>query len=331
MQGAVRFDQVRSWFPEQRFAGRFLQTEVVIPETDGVNAYRDVTPRLGASYDVFGTGTTAVKISAGKYLEGAGTTGVYYDSNPATRLLRSVSRVWSDNNLNYIPNCVLEIPQANGECGQVSGTVPLGQPTAGSVDPELLRGSGVRPSDWNVGASLEHRIVPRASLEIGYLRRWFDGFTVVDNVLIGDADFLQATVTGPTSRNLPNGGGQAIGPIYFQLPSSFGRFNPVTTPADRYGNQYQRSDSVDALLNGRTSFGLTMQLGSSTMRTVRDSCDIRRAVPESAAANPYCHTSTGWVTQFRGLASYIIPSVDVQVGAIYQDKPGPPITANSFF
>jgi hypothetical protein len=328
VQGAVRFDRVRSWFPEQRFGGRFLPAEVVIPRTDGVNAYNDVTPRLGVSYDVSGTGKTAVKVSVGKYLEGAATTGIYYDSNPATRLVRQHNRTWGDFNANFIPNCVLENPLANGECGQVTNPFPLGQPIPGSVDAELLSGSGVRPSDWTVGGSVEHQVFPRMSVEVGYFRRWFDGFTVVDNVLVGDADFLQRTIVAPANSNLPNGGGQSIGPIYFQSPLSFGRINQVTSPTDRYGKQYQRSESVDVVFNGRTSFGLTLQGGSSTTRAVRDSCEIRAAVPESAPFDPYCHVSTGALTQFRGLAAYRIPSVDVQIGAVYQNKPGPPVTAN---
>ncbi|MGH6690363.1 MAG: carboxypeptidase regulatory-like domain-containing protein, partial [Gammaproteobacteria bacterium] len=326
-QGAARFDQARSWFPEQRFSGRFLPAEVVIPRTDGVNAYTDVTPRLGATYDVFGTGRTAVKISAGQYLEGAATTGVYYDSNPATRLVRQQNRVWVDSNLNFIPNCILENLLANGECGQVTSTIPLGQPIPGHIDPELLSGSGVRPSDWSVGASVEQQVLPRASVEVGYFRRWFDGFTVVDNVLVGDADFLQRTIIAPTSSTLPNGGGHSIGPIYFQAPP-FTRIDLVTVPTDRYGDQYQRSESVDVVFNGRTSFGLVVQGGSSTTRTVLNSCAIRAAVPESAPFNPYCDVSTGALTHFRGLTAYTVPGWDVQIGAVYQNKPGPPITPN---
>jgi hypothetical protein len=85
---------------------------------------------------------------------------------------------------------------------------------------------------------------------------------------------------------------------------------------------------VDVVFNGRTSFGLVVQGGSSTTRTVSDSCAIRAAVPESAPFNPYCHVSTGALTQFRGLTAYTIPGWDVKIGAVYQNKPGPPLTPN---
>ena len=38
----------------------------------GVDSYKDITPRMGAAYDVFGNGKTAIKVNIGKYLEGVG-------------------------------------------------------------------------------------------------------------------------------------------------------------------------------------------------------------------------------------------------------------------
>jgi hypothetical protein len=330
VQAAVRYDRVRSWFPEQQIGPtRFLPAGLTIPETSGVDAYSDITPRLGGVFDVAGNGMTALKISAGKYLEGAGTTGIYYDSNPAANLLRSVNRGWTDINVNFVPDCNLDSPLANGECSQAASTIGLGQPIPVSFDPELLSGSGVRPSDWRIGASVEQQILPRASLEIGYVRRWFDGFTVGDNVLVSPADFQTVSATAPTSASLPGGGGQSIGPFYFQSAASLPGFQQVTSPADRYGQQSLTSDALDVIVNGRTAFGLTFQGGSSTRWTTSDSCEIRAAVPESSPLNPYCDTSTGALTQFRALATYTIPAADVQIGAVYQDKPGPPIAANA--
>jgi hypothetical protein len=265
-------------------------------------------------------------VSAGKYLEGAGTSGLYVDSNPASRLVRTTTRGWSDFDVNFVPNCVLTNPLANGECGAINSTF-FGQLAGPTVDPSLLSGSGVRPSDWSVAASVERRFLTQASVAVEYFRRWYDGFTVVDNVLVGPADFQAVNITVPSSQTLP-AGGQTVGPLYIQNQASFTRFQPVIMPAERYGNQTLQSDSVDVVFNGHTGFGLTFQGGSSTTRVASDSCDIRAAVPESAPLNPYCRVRSGALTQFRGLATYTVPNIGVQIGAVYQNKPGPPIVAN---
>src|SRR5262245_24302357 len=83
VQAALRFDRSSSWFPEQKEGpSRFLPTQIVIPATDGVNAYKDFTPRFGGSWDVFGNGKTAIKANIGKYLEGVGVQLNYANSNP---------------------------------------------------------------------------------------------------------------------------------------------------------------------------------------------------------------------------------------------------------
>src|SRR5262245_62532392 len=48
VQGAVRFDRASSWFPEQQEGpSRFLPVPILIPETKGVDSYKDITPRVG--------------------------------------------------------------------------------------------------------------------------------------------------------------------------------------------------------------------------------------------------------------------------------------------
>ena len=58
-------------------------------------------------------------------------------------------------------------------------------------------GWGVRPYDWQFGASIQQEILPRTSIEVGYSRRWFGNFFVYDNQLIGPNDFQPTTITAP--------------------------------------------------------------------------------------------------------------------------------------
>jgi hypothetical protein len=46
------------------------------------------------------------------------------------------------------------------------------------------------------------------------------------------------------------------------------------------------------------------------------------------APGQYCHIESGFLTQFRGLSSYQVPKVDVEVSATFQSKPGAMLAAN---
>ena len=147
-----------------------------MPAQKGVQGYNDITPRGGAAYDVFGNGNTSLKVNVGKYLEAATNHTTYSLSNPAARIAGSpvlgappaVTRPWTDANGNYVPDCDLLNPLANdlrpsgGDfCGQLSN-LNFGKPVfSGSFDPAILEGWGVRPSDWQIGVSIQQQVHDR--------------------------------------------------------------------------------------------------------------------------------------------------------------------------
>jgi hypothetical protein len=74
---------------------------------------------------------------------------------------------------------------------------------------------------------------------------------------------------------------------------------------------------------------------------VSDACDARANLPELNqgigaglvgstvnTVSPYCHVAYGVLTQLRGLGSYVIPKIDVQVSGVFQSKPGALLAAN---
>ncbi len=330
LQGGLRFDRAWSWSPaQQEGPTTFLPVPLVFPETPGVDSYKDLQPRLAATYDVFGNGKTALKANVGKYLEATITASNYGIANPTSRIISNVSRNWTDSNGNFSPDCDLLNPssqdlraQGGDLCGAFSN-LNFGKAVySNTIDPAILKGWGVRPSDWSFGVSVQQEVLPRVSVEIGYVRRWFQGFVATDNLAVTPADFGTFSVTAPTDSRLPGGGGQVVGPLYDVNPALFGATNNFITSSDNYGNQYQRFNGVDISANARPHNGLTLQGGVSFGRTTADTCEIRAKLPESAPLNPFCHVETGLLPQVKLIGAYEIPKIAVQTSVAYSGKAG---------
>ena len=293
LQGAVRFDRARSWFPaQQEGPSRFLPTPIVIPESRGVDSYKDITPRMGVAYDVFGTGRTAIKMTIGKYLEGAGVSGNYANSNPSLRMPQTtsvfgtagVTRAWTDTNGNFVPDCDLSNAAAQDDrasggdvCGVMSNTNFGKNVLSNNFDARLLNGWGVRPSDWNLGVTIQQQIGPRSSVDVTYSRRWFRGFSVVDNLALQPSDLTPFNIVAPLDPRLPGGGGYVVSGLYDVVPAKAGQVNNLVVDSMPYGKWYQYFNGLDVTINARVGRSLTVMAGTSTGQTVADNCDVRSA------------------------------------------------------
>ncbi len=57
-----------------------------------------------------------------------------------------------------------------------------------TLDPGLLSGWGVRSGDWQWGVSVQHEVLPRVAVEVGYQRRWLVNSLATDNRARSAAD-----------------------------------------------------------------------------------------------------------------------------------------------
>jgi len=348
LQGALRFDNAWSYSPPQTIGPAliggqpFLTTPLSYGRAEGVN-YKDISPRGGIAWDVRGNGKTAIKVNTGRYEDPASNlSGNYSISNPLARIATTTSRTWNDDGRNggiandRTPQCNFANPSPNGEC-QGFNTIAFGTATqtTAAIDPSLINGWGIRPNDWQIGASVQQQLAPRISVEVGYFKRWLQNFTATDNLSVTAADFTPFSVTAPSDPRLPNGGGYVVSGLANEVPTKFGQVSNLITDAGIYGKQYQSYNGFLINFSARAMKGLTMQGGINTGRTATDNCAVRALVPEgglgigsSTAQNTYCHNDPGFITKANAIASYTIPRVDVLIAGTFRSDQGAPLSAN---
>ena len=340
IQGAIRFDYFATGFPEQTVGPAQLTPtrNITFPAQDNIS-WKDLTYRSGLAYDLFGTGKTAVKMAFNKYLLGQTLNGLGRNPNPVLTLRTTANRPWDDRagrgiNNDFIPQCDLLNPLANGECGPIDDTA-FGTSVAGEqFDKNLISGFNHRQTNWEFSAGVQHELIPRVALDVGYFRRAWAHFQVTDNVLVGPEDFTRFDMVAPLDPRLPNGGGYTLSGFYDVNQSKFGQVRNLNALSDDYGSQFENWNGVDVTVNSRLSNGLTVQGGLSTGKTMEDNCEIVAKLPEmnnlgangtlpaSWRAAQYCRRESPFLTQFKLYGVYIIPKVDVQISGSFRTTPG---------
>ena len=337
LQGAVRYDRAWSWSPAGKNGATGTSalnpSPIVFDKLMSVDAYNDITPRFGVAYDLFGTGKTALKFTMGHYLDAATNDSAYTRNNPGNRTVSTYDRGWTDNDNDKVVDCNLLVLTVNGECAGLPGnTLNFGSLSATTTltNPDTLTGWGVRENDWQWGVTVQQELFSRMSVEVGYARRWWHGFTLTDNLLRGPEDYEAWTITAPSDPRLPNGGSYPINlHTVTQAAANRGAQNIITFDGDYIGDDHQNYwHGFDVTFNARLRQGLTMQIGAGTGREIEDLCEIDRIVDPSAGANVTtknlhgCRDVEPWLTTLRGLASYTIPKIDVLVSGTFRSQPG---------
>jgi hypothetical protein len=346
----LRFDYFKNSFPEQTLGpGLFVPNRNVTFAPASFYSMKDLTPRIGIAYDLFGNGKTALKAHWGKYVQGlsAGT------GNPVGNLSTNATRTWTDANGNFNVDCDLKIVAAQdlrAGGGDFCGPNPnalfgLSTPST-AYDEDVYKGWGNRQWNQTFSLGVQHEVAPRVSVDVSYYRRWAGNFQVTDNRAVEASDYTKYSIVAPSQDAfnalgakipLPNGAaGRTTSGFYDLNPNKVGQVNNLITLARKFGDQYEHWNGVDFTINARMSNGLTVQGGVSTGRQVTDNCEIRAALPESArdpfTFNPtpddYCHVVQSLQTQTKLLGTYLVPKVDVQIAATFQNNPGYLLASN---
>ena len=343
----LRWDAFNGRVPAQSFrATPFIPAREFAEIPDAVR-FTDINPRLGAAYDVFGTGRTAFKFALGRYVETA-LSGLVTNINPLITSVNSAWRTWNDDNVNFVPDCDLANFGQNGECGPISD-LNFGQnrPGATIYDESITHGFGNRNYTWDMSAEVVHELAAGVSLTAGYYRNWAGNWRARDNILVGPEDFDPYCVTAPMHPRLPGGGGYEICGLYDVTPEKFGQNQTVATEAGQFISGAggvtcgeQRTSSGRAPFAGRNCgtsdfFGINIdtrflngaQLGGGfdTGRTVINTC----FTIDSPQALLNCDTRIPFSAHhnFKMFGSYPLP-YDISFSGSFRTVAGRPIDAD---
>jgi hypothetical protein len=304
--------------------------------------WKEVNPRFGVSYDLFGNGKTALKASAtrGVAQEGINTADLIHpavalSTNVARTVVETTYPVGDPRRLNNVADCDLSNPAANGECGPwlTSGFGASNVTTR--QDPRTLSGWGVRPWNWEFSAGVQHQVTSRVSAGVSYYRRINGGFLVTDNIANTATDWQQFQVTVPTDSRLPTSTQKLT--VFDLNPTlvsgqPFSATNNLITFASDYGHQYQHWNGVDATTNVRLQ-RITLQGGVTFGRTMADNCQIAQKLPEVLLNTPmeFCHYESGWQPQYKLFAYYELPWQGLRISTTFGSTPGPGLQAGVLY
>jgi hypothetical protein len=183
---------------------------------------------------------------------------------------------------------------------------------------------------------VQHELIPRVGVDVGYFRRWFGNFQTTQTRGITSADYDRYSVTAPADPRLPGGGNYVIEGLYNLNPTKVGLGTAYTTMARNFGEQIEHWNGMDFSANARLQNGVVLQGGVSTGRATTDNCDViandqRAIVSGGGPSLRGCHVQAAFLTQVKLLGTYLVPVIGMNVAATLQSTPGPVINANRIY
>jgi carboxypeptidase family protein len=351
ISAGLRFDMLRtSTNPETLPASTWNAAVTYSDCADGINNlnqactgrvqnWKDLSPRLGVAFDVFGNGKTAVKASFARYLNGGGlAAGSTTDNaNPEVTVGTTDTRAWRDLDGNGTPFNAAGQIQLN-ELTASTATPSFGKNLTQSTqtDPSVLDGWGKRGYNTEWAFTVNHELMPRLSVNGGWYRRSFGNQTVtVDNRFNFATNSFDGPfcANAPADPNLPGGGGYQVCGLYDLKPSVVALnlpANSTITFSDNYGGETNIYKGYE--INMRATFrrGGFVSGGINAQKRIFDQCNLvsagivnalTAAATEVAEIFPdgtrACHQDLPYRPDLKLSGSYTLPW-EIVISPTYQ-------------
>ena len=257
LNGGLRWEYLAHEVSEQSSGhGRFIGARqfAAIP----MPTWKDIAPRFGVVYDLFGNAKTALKFGLNRYNESR-TTFFANRYNPLA--LSSASLQWTDVDGDDIADGELRCagyPSATCEINFATLPSTFGVAQLNRVDPEFKRVYNVETT-----AGVQHELLPRVSLSANWYRRTFHRLRVTDNLLRTMSDYIPFDIFNPMT-------GEPFR-IYDVSPAAATRVDNYDTNAGE-GRKHEYT-GYDLNLQARLPNGGMLFGGFVTERNQRNICD----------------------------------------------------------
>ena len=300
----LRYDWFNNSIPGGSRPAGFFTPELQIDGYPDIPDWQDWNTRVGAAYDLFGDGGTAVKFSVGRYVQNEAL-GITDPFNPLSPTGNLDWRPWTDLN----GDGTMLDPDGTPQFDEIGASFNpnFGTPrSANSLDPDAPRGH-----NWEYSGGIEHQLADGWSISGMWHRRHYSDFRWVDNLNIDASDWSPLTFTAPRDPRLPNGGGEEI-TIYEWNPGfAYSTGNLYTTLAP---DDWRSWNGFEVIVDGTLPRGGFMNASWTAGTSESHRCTSARDNPNALR---FCHNSTPY--RHMGKLSGAVPlPFETMISGLFQ-------------
>jgi Carboxypeptidase regulatory-like domain/TonB dependent receptor len=282
--------------------------------------WRTWSPRLAAVFDVFGNGKTAVRFGFNRF-DFAATTVLASQYDPANAMTSALQFTAPWTNLAHddiakgTPGCVYLTPG----CEINFATVPknFGTVSLANFDPHLKN-----PYMLSYNLGVTHELFPGVAVTAEWFHTDFKDILERNNVL------RPGTMAGPSSVDNPSYRAVTVFSPIDGTPLTV--YDPVNVAVQQSVAYVDTNDprlkqwynGFEFNFNARLPRGITLFGGSSTDRTIANSCSAATTNPTFLLFCDGTKNGIPWRTQFKLDGTYPLPWWGLKVSGALQALPG---------